>query len=146
MLDGAGALQPSLPLHRFGDLKGQGWLPYVAITATVLALSCAMVTVTGTIAGRDDPSSLKLNHLVLAALGICLLVRGRIARVRPVMVAYFVVTLSCSFLATFAFGVQTRPIITAVMMIFAGVSGVTIGTLTAPRRAIGALRLASTCF
>jgi O-antigen ligase len=146
MREGAGVLKPSLSSHRFGDLEGQGWLPYLAITATMLVLSAAMVTVTGTIAGAEDGSSLKLSHLVLAAVGLGLLVRGRVAYVRTEMVAYFVVTLACSFLATFAFGVQTRPIIAAVIMIFAGVSGATIGTLIAPPRAMGALRLASLCF
>ncbi|HEX7940330.1 MAG TPA: hypothetical protein VF488_00920, partial [Gemmatimonadaceae bacterium] len=124
----------------------QGRLAFAAITAIVLALSCAMVTVTGAIADADGGSSLKLNHLVLAAIGLGLLMRGRITRVRTEMVAYFLVTLSCSFLATFAFGVQARPIITAVIMIFAGVSGTTIGTVITRQRAIAALRLASACF
>jgi O-antigen ligase len=146
MGDGTGVLQPSVPFRIAGDVRGNAWLPYLAITATVLALSCAMVTVTGTIAGAEDGSSLKLNHLVLAAIGIGLLVRGRIARVRTEMVVYFVVTTTCSFLATLVFGVQTRPILNAAVMIFAGVSGATIGTLIPPSRAIGALRLASTCF
>ena len=146
MGDGTGVLQASLTVQIGEDVQGQGWLPYIAIAATMLALSCAMVTVTGAIAGAEDGSSLKLNHLVLAAIGLGLLVRGRIARVRSEMVAYFGVTLTCSFLATFAFGVQTRPIVTAVVMIFAGVIGATIGALIALPRAIGALRLASTFF
>ena len=146
MRDGAGALHLPTHLPITQRMPGRGWLPYVAISATVLALSCATVTVGGTIAGAQDGSSLKLNHLVLAALGLGLLARGRIARVRTEMVAYFVVTLGCSILASFAFGVQTRPIVTAAIMIFAGVAGATIGTLVAPQRAIGALRLASTCF
>ena len=51
MGDGTGVLQPSVPFRIAGDVRGNAWLPYLAITATVLALSCAMVTVTGTIAG-----------------------------------------------------------------------------------------------
>ena len=145
MRDGTVALAPS-SLPPAGIRVPRGWLSFAAIAAMVLALSCAMVTVTGTIASADDGSSLKLYHLVLAAVGLGLLVRGRIARVRTEMTAYFLVTLSCSFLATFAFGVQTRPIVTAVIMIFAGVSGATIGAQITRQRAIAALRLASACF
>lgn len=145
MRDGTVAL-PSPPLHHSGNPGERGWLPYFAIAAMVLALSCAMVNVNGTIASPEDGFSLKLNHLVLAAIGLGILLRGRIARVRMEMVVYFGVTLTSSFLATFVFGVQTRPIITAVIMIFAGVSGATIGSLITRERAIRALRLASAAF
>jgi O-antigen ligase len=139
-------MHDSLPLAHAPGSSGRGWLPYIAITATVLALSCAMVTVTGGIAEADAGSSLKLYHCVLAVVGLGLAVRGRIARVRPEMLAYFAITLTCSFLATFAFGVQTRPIITAVIMIYAGASGATLGTMIEVNRAISALRVASTVF
>ena len=146
MNEGTEVMQGALAIERSRDLNGQGWLPYFAIAAMLLASTCAMVKVTGAIAGAEDGSSLKINHLVLAAVGLGLLVRGRIARVRAEMVAYVVVTLTCSFLAMFAFGVQTRPIITACFMVFAGISGATIGTLIDRARAISALRVASACF
>lgn len=146
MSDSAGVLHAGLPLHHSRFLAGAGWLPYLAVAATALALSGAMVTVTGTIAVGDEGSSLKLYHCVLAALGFGLLLRGRVARVRTEMVVYFAVTLASSFLAAFAFGVQSRPIVNAVIMIFAGVAGATLAGTTDRARAMSALRLASAVF
>jgi putative inorganic carbon (hco3(-)) transporter len=146
MSDTNGVTHASLPLARAHGAAGQRWLPYLAIAATVLALSCAMVTVTGTIAEQDAGSSLKLYHCVLALVALGLAVRGRLARMRIEMIVYFVVTLSCSFLAAFAFGVETRPIVVAVVMIYASVSGATLGTMIGRDRAMSALRIASTLF
>jgi O-antigen ligase len=112
----------------------------------VLGFSCAMVTVTGAIAASDAGSSLKLYHCAFAVVLLGLALRGRVARVRPEMLVYFAVTLSCSFVAMFAFGVQTRPAISSVILICAAVSGTTLGTMIDADRAMSALRIASTIF
>lgn len=143
MSDSVGVMGSIAPLQRArGGVVGV-WLPYLAITAMALGFSAAMVTVTGSIAVSDDGPSLKLYHCILAVVGAGLLLRGRLVRVRPEMVVYFSVTLVCSALAAFAFGVQSRPLINAVFMIFAGMSGATLATSLGRARTLGALRLAS---
>ena len=148
MSDTSGVLNAALPLPRAHGLTAQARLPYLAIAATVLALSCATVTITGNIPNYYDAagSSLKLYHCVLAVVALGLALRGRLARIRREAIVYFVVTLSCSFLAAFAFGVETRPLIVAAVMIYATVSGATLGTLIGADRAMSALRVASTLF
>jgi O-antigen ligase len=146
MNDSVAMIDSIPPLHS-GRSGGIGmWVPYLAVTAMALGFSGAMITVRGSIAVGDEGPSLKLYHCILAVVGAGLLLRGRLARVRQEMVVYFSVTLTCSFLAAFAFGVQSRPLINAVMMIFAGVSGATLATSIGPTRTIGALRVAAGIF
>jgi O-antigen ligase len=136
----------ALGLDRAPEMRGRGWLPFAAIAATVLGFSCMTVTVTGAIAAADAGSSLKLYHCIFALVLLGLAFRGRLRRVRAEMLAYFAVTLTCSFLAMFAFGVVTRPLINAVFLIGAAVSGTTLGAMIDEARAMRALRVASAIF
>jgi putative inorganic carbon (HCO3(-)) transporter len=109
-----------------------------------LALNFQMVSFKGRLA---DPHAvagpaLKAYHGLFVCFGVLLLVRGRMVRWRPEMVAYFLVVGITTLVAALRFGPQTVTVNTA-FAAYAATIGATMGHLAGATTALRALRWVS---
>ena len=128
---------------RFWRLPAVGGLFF--LTALLfLALNFQMLSVKGQLAEPDAVvgPALKAYHALFVCFGLLLLVRGRMVRWRPEMVAYFVVVGITTLVAALRFGPQTVTVNTA-FAAYAATIGATIGHLAGATTALRALRWVS---
>ena len=124
-------------------LPAVSW-PFVVTALLFLALNFQMVSFKGQLAPPDERlgPALKAYHALFVALGALLLVRGRMVRWRPEMVAYFVVIGITTLVAALRFGPQTVTVNTA-FAAYAATIGATVGLLAGATTALVALRWVS---
>jgi O-antigen ligase len=137
--------------ERFGGLVApQRWrLPAVSgevfgVALLFLALNIQMLTFSGHLAddARDAGPALKVYHGLLGCFGLLLLMRGRLVRWRPEMIAYFVVAGITSLVAALAFGPKAA-IANYVFAGYAATVGGTLGLMAGPAATLRALRWTS---
>src|SRR5687768_10886086 len=118
--------------------------PFLLTALLFLALNFQMLTFKGQLAQSDAVAgpALKAYHGLFVCLGVLLLVRGRMVRWRPEMIAYFVVVGITTLAAALRFGPQTVTVNTA-FAAYAATIGATIGHLAGATTALRALRWVS---
>jgi len=134
----------------FGRSTSGAWrMPAISAGALLtgalfLALNLQMLTFSGTLVVSESGGgpALKVYHAVFACVGLLVLLRGRLVRWRPEMVAYFVVIGTTTLIASLYFGAQFV-LANTVFAAYAAVIGATVGRMAGAGPAIRMLRWTS---
>ena len=118
--------------------------PFVLTALLFMALNFQMVSLKGQLADPDAVAgpAVKAYHVLFICFGVLLLLRGRMVRWRPEMVAYFVVVGMTTLVAALRFGPQTVTVNTA-FAAYAATIGATVGHIAGATEALRALRWVS---